>query len=149
MSNASFLRRLGRGVALAALLGSLVVVTSACEEAFSGPSIDSMTVEPDTIPKTDVGMFDEFFTITIQVSGFEAPIADATAFIADNNKEAPETHPDYRETVQGNTITMENIPKQWFKGQPPGIYDIGAEVVDEDGTSDQQRNLATVTVTDN
>lgn len=132
------------------LLGSILVVGTGCEEALNGavdgPTITSLTITPTSVPKNDTGMTDEFFDVTIRVAGFDAPIEDVELFIAENNRSAP-NNPQKTVDITGNTITIDNIQKTWFEGMDRGLYNIGATVTDETGTSDTQRNLAQVEVT--
>lgn len=148
MSTQSFFGRLVRGVVVASVLGFLVVGTTSCEEAFTGPTIVSLQIEPNTISvNQNTGMFDEYFNVTIQVSGFESPIDDVELFIVENDRPASK-NPQRSTEIDGNTIRITRITQTWFQGMEPGVYNIGATVIDEGGTSDTQRNLAQVEVTE-
>lgn len=132
-----------------ALMASIAVLASGCEEAFGGPTILSLTVTPDTITKNETGMTNEYFDVTIQVTGFEAEIEEVELFIAQPYRRAP-NNPMKTTEIDGNTIRVENIQKTWFQGEEitPGTYNIGATVTDATGTSDTQRNLDQVEVTE-
>lgn len=137
----------GAMVALAAALLAAVFTLSSCEEAFTGPSIVSMTITPSTIEETEQGMFDEFFEVEIVTSGFIGEIEGAEVFIQDPfDRQAPFDESMYP-VVEGNTLVIENISKQWFANVPPGTYDIGATVRSADAEI-TQRDLAQVTVTE-
>ncbi len=138
--------RLGRLLAAGALIGSIVMVASACEEAFGGPQIVSFEIVPDSIPKADSTMDDEYFDVTMQVSGFDAPIdeQEIDLFLVHNDRSVPV---DTEFTVDGSTIGA-RPKKKWVQDLDPGVYTIGASVADENGTSVTDRNLGEVEVTD-
>ena len=127
--------------AIALLL--FVVLVAGCGEDLGGASIDTMTVDPDIVSLSETGMTDEFFTVTISVSGFEGVIdTEATrVFIQDPLRDAVPGN-----TVQdGNTITLQMIAKTWVGGLDAGTYQIGAEVQSDTETV-TQRDLATITI---
>jgi len=67
------------------LATGLAVLATGCEEAFSGPSIDSAEISPAEVPESDTGMTDECFTVDLNVSGFEAEIDEVTIFIVEDD----------------------------------------------------------------
>lgn len=110
------------------------------------PTITQLTIEPDTITETDTGMTDEFFEVTIDVSGFDSPISEVELSLTGEGRQAPD--PSERTmTVNDNTITVSNIPYTWFTGLDAGSYGITATVTDESGVSITKEDLATVEVT--
>lgn len=137
----------------AAFLAILVLVSTGCGEDLGfGPEIVSMTVSPDTLSTTETGMTDQFFTITIEVSGFtdEIDVEATRAFIQPDEVDAVYESA----TLVGNTITLDRIATGWFQTLPPGTYDIGAEVSTVPGDNGQpteaveRLNLTTVTITE-
>lgn len=120
------------------------VLLSACGEDLGfGPSIDSVTIDPDIISLSDTGMTDEFFTVTITVSGFDDVVdPDETRVFV----QEPEVNAVPGSTeLSGNTITLTMIAKTWVGGFDAGIYDVGAEVRSPT-ESVTQRDLATITI---
>jgi len=124
-----------------------------CGEDFgSGPEIVSMTISPSTLSVTETGMTDQFFTVTIGISGFtdEIDVEETRVFI-----QGPDVEAIFQtSSIVGNTITLGNIATGWFQTQPVGTYDIGATVQTVPGDTGQpseqvtQLNLATVTITE-
>lgn len=148
MSYRDAVRRPLRALMIGGLLLSVLAVASACQEAFGGPTITSLQIEPDTISKNrNSGMTDQYFEVTIQVTGFENEIEDVELFIAENDRTAPR-NPERETTIDGNTIAVTRIQQTWFNGMDPGTYSIGATVTDAQGTSDSRSNLAEVELTE-
>ena len=145
MTHRTSVRRLARACVAGLLIAAIAVTTSACEEAFGGPTILSLDIQPSTISSNNAGMSDEFFTVTISVTGFEAPIEDVELFIAENDRPPPGR---LDPQINGSTITIDRIQTKWFQDMDPGVYNIGATVTDETGTSDTRSNLAQVEVTE-
>ena len=79
MLSTSLSKRYGRGILLALLLALVAFGTTACEEALDGggfgSTISNFTITPDRIPQSDTGMTDEFFDVSMTVSGFETPVS--------------------------------------------------------------------------
>jgi hypothetical protein len=126
----------------------VVLMTTACplDDIFEEPQILSMTVTPDTIPRSDVGMTDEYFTVTLRLLNFTEEITDVVVFIQEPYLEAvPQEEVFVSE--QGDEIELRGIAKTWFSGYTPGVYNIGA-LVRTATISVRENNLATVTVTD-
>ena len=88
-------------------------------------------------------MTDEFFTVTIGISGFEDDIDEdaVRVFVQDPEVDAIPGSVD----VATNTITLNMIAKTWVGGLPAGLYDVGA-VVRSQTESVTQRDLATITI---
>ena len=112
-------------------------------EDLGGATIDSVTIDPDIISLSDTGMTDEFFIVTIVVSGFEGEIDgdSARVFVQEPEIDAVPGTTD----VSGDTITLGMIAKTWVGNLDPGEYDVGAEVR-SDTESVTQRDLATITI---
>ena len=145
MLKRSLSKRYGRSILLVLLLGLVAFGTTACEEALDGgfgSTISNFTISPDRIPQSDTGMTDEFFDVSMTVSGFETPVSSVELFIQENGREAPRGDLD----VVGSSVSVDNIAKTWFNGVPPGLYTIGATVTAEDGSEVTQRNLGNVEV---
>ncbi len=134
-------RPLFLGAALAMVLGN-----TSCIDAASDPDIVSVTVSPNTVPRSSTGMTDEFFTVTIVTSGFTSPPTGATVAIQELDPKL-EAQPGATE-INGDTITLQEIPKSWFGGLEEGTYNIETTVT-SDLTDLTQSNTATVTVTAN
>jgi uncharacterized protein (DUF433 family) len=148
MSYRDAIRRPLRALVIGGLVLSMLAVASACQEAFGGPTITSLQIEPNTISKNrNSGMTDQYFQVTIQVTGFEDDIEDVELFIAENDRTAPR-NPDRETSINGTTITVTRIQQTWFNGMDPGTYNIGAAVTDAQGTSDTRRDLAEVELTE-
>ena len=138
-------RRLARACVASLLIAAIAVVGTACEEAFGGPTISSVDIQPSTISTNNAGMSDEFFTVTISVIGFEAPIEEVGLSIVENNRPPPgRLDPE----INGSTITIDRIQTKWFQDMEPDVYNIEATVTDENGTSASRSDLAQVEVTE-
>jgi hypothetical protein len=123
-----------------------IFLTASCGQlADDGPTIVSMTISPNSIPKANGGMTDQFFEVTIVTSGFASPLSDdVRVFIQENQQEAVAGEV----VINGDTIVMKKIAQSWFQGLEPATYNIGATVNSEDNAEQvNQLNLATVTVT--
>lgn len=136
-----------------AVVAVAVVLGAGCGEDLlnNGPEIVSMSISPDSVPATSTGMTDQYVTVVLTVDGFTDPInVDSTrVFIETNNVDGV-----YQSAaLAGNTITLSNIATSWFQGLTVGEYDLGAEVVTEDGDNGEpteqvsQIGLATITIT--
>jgi hypothetical protein len=148
MLSTSLSKRYGRSILLVLLLGLVAFGTTACEEALDGgfgSTISSFTISPDRIPQSDTGMTDEFFDVSMTVSGFETPVSSVELFIQETGQQAP-LNSERELSVVGSSVSVSNIAKTWFNGVSPGIYNIGATVTAEDGSEVTQRNLGTVEV---
>jgi len=136
------------------LLAVILLINAGCaDDLLGGPSIDSMTITPATLSVNDTGMTDEFFTVTLEVSGFEQEIDldETRIFFMAGPEEVEAVFGNSSQT--GNQLTFGQIATGWFQDQPLGTYDINAEVnsvADDSGRaaeSVRQINLATVTIT--
>lgn len=149
--------RFGPSLLSLLLAAGLAVATTSCEEAFSGPSIDSATISPSEIPASDTGMGDECFTVEMSVSGFEADLEEVTIFIVEDDNQRvtatpgtfdqckTDTAPTF--TEDGSRITVEGIPKtRLVSGLDPGEYGIGATIVDVEGGEVTQRGITTLRI---
>ena len=126
------------------LLVLFALLLSACGEDLGlGPSIDDLIVDPDVITLSDTGMTDEFFTVTLTVSGFEDVVDPelTRVFIQQPEVDAVAGSTD----VSGDTITLNMIAKTWVGGLDAGLYNVGAEVRSPT-ESVTQRDLATITI---
>lgn len=133
---------------LAALAMSGAMLTlSGCPELDDGPDIASVSISPNTVKKSSTGMTDEFFTVVIQTSGFESTLTGATVSIQDIDPPL-EAQPQEEPIINGDTITLNRIPKSWFSGLDVGEYAIEASVTSE-LTTLRRANVATITVTEN
>jgi len=121
----------------------LSLLLTSCGDEFGGASIDSLTISPSSIRTAETGMTDEFFTVTIGISGFEDDIDEdaVRVFVQDPEVDAIPGSVD----VATNTITLNMIAKTWVGGLPAGLYDVGA-VVRSQTESVTQRDLATITI---
>ena len=131
---------------LAAALLLIAAVSAGCGPIDNDlPTIVSMTITPNSLPRADVGMTDEFFEITIVTANFTSPLGEnVTAYIQENKAEAVAGEI----VINGDTIVMKKIALNWIQGLEPATYNIGA-VVTSEGEAEQAelRNLATITVT--
>lgn len=134
------MRRFAILIALPALLA-----VGCGEDIGAGATIDSLTVDPDIISLSDTGMTDEFFTVTIVVSGFadEVDPERTEVFVQEPEVAAVPGSTD----VTGDTITLTMIAKTWVGGLDAGLYDVGATVRSAT-ESVTQRDLATITIED-
>lgn len=108
--------------------------------------ITSVEVTPSTLSQTETGMTDQFFTITIQLTGNveEVDLEETRVFIQDSRIDAV-----YQtSSIAADTITLEEIPFSWFQSQPVGTYQIGATVQTISGEPVTQLDLATITITE-
>lgn len=146
---------LARMVVLGLLAAGLAVLSTSCEEAFSGPSVQSATIEPARIPQNDAGMTDECFTVEMSVSGFEAPISEVTIFIVEEDSRRvtategstqckPDASPKFQS--EGSQVTVEGIKKTLVNQLDPGEYGIGTTIVDEEGSEVTQRDITTLEI---
>lgn len=138
-------------LALALLIGALLTLSSCVPDVF-GPTITDVTVDPSTIAKSNTGMTDEYFDVTISTSGFEGEFESAEVFIQVPDGAPIDSLGSFRTAEDGDisTIINENqtIATSWFGDVEAGTYNIGARVT-TDLEEVTQRDLATVTVTDN
>ena len=148
---------------------ALFVVLTGCGEDFtaSGPQVDSITIDPTTITTSQQGMTDEFFTVTVQLSGFTEPIdieASEVFYVDASGQEVPSNS--MMRSIDGAdangvcadvcTVSFDRIFLNWFAGTPASEtpYDIGAEIVSEPGDTGRpserakEVGLAQVTVTE-
>lgn len=110
-----------------------------------GTQIVSVQITPDTIAESSTGMTDQFFTVTIETSGFIEDIADAEVFIQQNDRVGQPGNVQ----INGSTIVLEQIAQSWFSGLGAGVYPIGARVSSvDDIESVTQNSVATITVTE-
>lgn len=127
-----------------AILMLFALLLSACGEDLGiGPSIDSLTVDPDVVSLSDTGMTDEFFSVTISFSGFEDVVDPELTRVFIQQPEVDAVAEDI--DVSGSTITLTRIAKTWVGGLDAGLYNIGAEVRSPT-ESVTQRDLATITI---
>ena len=126
-----------------AIVVLFTILLAGCGEDLTGPSILSLTVDPDVISLSDTGMTDEFFNVTIVVSGFDDEIDPerTRVFVQEPNVDAVAGFTD----VSGSTITLQMIAKTWVGGLDAGLYDVGAEVRSATESVTQQ-DLATITI---
>lgn len=112
----------------------------------TAPSIESVTISPNTISKTgSAGMTDENFTITIKTSNFTEALEGATVSIDSPSREASSSVPP---TISGDTITITGVRLALFEGLAEGEYSINAQVFSEgDLQTATETGVATVTVT--
>jgi|GEM_PF-3505341 len=132
-----------RWVLMLGVLGMLFSLAS-CVELEGEPRIVTVSVEPSTI---EYNHYNGSMNVSILIANFEGAIVDADAFIQlfpDPSRDAPKTS----FSADINAIELQDVPKTWFQGLPPGTYQIGARVVSDAGESIEQLDLATVTVTD-
>ena len=145
-----------RHLALFALLALVVGGLGACtglEDDLGGATIESLTIDPDTIPLSDTGMSDEYFTATLNVSGFTEPIdPEATTVFVEANGEEIEAVPQDIQ-ISGNTIILDQIQTGWVGSLEPGTYQVGATVQTELTEGSRfpaervtERGLATITI---
>jgi hypothetical protein len=131
---------------LAAAILLITAVSAGCGPIDDNlPTIVSMSITPNSIPRANGGMTDQFFEITIVTANFSSPLSEnVRVFIQENNEEAVAGEI----TINGDTIVLKRIAQSWFQGLEPATYNIGA-TVNSEGEAEQatQRNLATVTVT--
>ncbi len=121
------------------------------DDASTTPTIDSIIISPDSISAASTGMTDQFVSVTLGVSGFNAPInVEGTRIFLEANG----VDGDYQSaTLTGDTIQLTNIAISWFQGLEPGEYSVAAEVVSQDGDDGEptetitQLGLATITIT--
>ena len=133
---------------LAALtLTGAMLTFSGCPDLDDGPDITSVTISPNTVKKSSTGMTDEFFTVVIQTSGFESELTGATVAIQDIDP-ALEAQPQEEPVINGDTITLNRIPKSWFSGLDVGEYAIETTVTSE-LTTLRRANVATISVSEN
>lgn len=139
------MRRAGlpRWMRMLGVLGILCALTS-CVEPEGEPRVVTVSVEPSTI---EYNHYNGLMDVSILIANFEGEIVDADAFIQlfpDPARDAPKTS----FSADVSAIELQDVPKTWFQGLPPGTYQIGARVVSDAGESIEQLDLATVTVTD-
>lgn len=143
------------------LLGLLLCLTllGACGEDLldEGPSIDSVTITPSEIATTQAGMSDEFFSVTIEISGFTDPIdLEETRiwYTTPSGVEETAQFQEFSANEDETILTFERIVTSWFqdaeaRDQP---YDIGVQVRTQAGDtgrateSASEVGLAQVTV---
>ena len=134
---------------LACALGAMALGNlSGCIEPDSGPTVESVTISPDTLKESQAGMGDEYFTVTIVTSGFESPITKATAInqeLADDDTRAVAKG---ETTIDGDTVTISQIRTSWFGGLEPDTYNIKVSV-ESDLTEIERASAATVTILPN
>lgn len=110
----------------------------------AGPTIESLTLEPNVISLSETGMTDEFITATLVVSGFtdELNLDDTVVFLQDPTRVDAEPG---TQTEDGGTIVLGMIAKTWLVGLDAGTYPVGAEV--HSATEEVlQQDLAVITV---
>lgn len=138
-------------VSAAAVVALAVVAASAgCEDTLTGPRVTSATIEPDRIPKQDRGMFDQYFRIEMQVSGFETEFEDVEFFIQTDSGEQPnpplqlDGYPEF----EPGSIVVDGIPQNWFSDiRETGVYPIGTEITSQQNQV-RQRSITEVEVFD-
>lgn len=141
----------------AGVVGALLLAAG-CQEALSGPRVLETSIEPDTISSTEnTGMTDQYFRVEMQTTGFDSEIETVEMFAQLDSGERPSPPPEdseqYPQINDDRTeIILDTIPQTWFGqkgGQqvPPGVYQIGTEIVSAD-TKVRQRNLTEVEVTE-
>jgi hypothetical protein len=113
----------------------------------SSPAIQSLEVEPETVSTSSTGMTDQYITVTIETTGFANGIDDVALSIRDPERAAPK-NAERQMSVEGGTVTVENIQVTWFSGLGAGDYQIGATVMGPEGATVSGGGLATVTVTE-
>ena len=129
-------------------LTALALTLHGCADLIgaTGPDITSVTITPDSIAENSTGMTDEFFSVTIETSGFEFPLEGAEVRIVDLDRVGSTNPPP---TINGDQIIVNDILQSWFQGVPPGEYNIQVTVFSEDQAESVTRDdLATVTVTE-
>ena len=129
-------------------LTALALTLHGCADLIgaTGPDITSVTISPDSIAENSTGMTDEFFSVTIETSGFEFPLEGAEVRLVDFNRVGVTNTPP---TIDGGQIVINEILQSWFQGVPPGEYIIEVTVFSEDQAESVERDdLATITVTE-
>lgn len=114
-----------------------------CDEIELGATVDTLNVVPNTLSLSDTGMTDEYFTITMKVSGFDGEIEKDSIKVFRQNPRVvaiPESI-----TITGNTIKLNRIAKSWFGGVASGSYQIGVEMSSQ-GQFINEQDLAKVVV---
>lgn len=139
-------RASSRYLLLATLGLTMSIMSTSCLDAEEGPTIVSVDISPDTVQKSATGMTDEFFTVTITTSGFSSTLTGAT--IAIQELDPPLEAQPGSSDINGDVITLQEIPKSWFGGLEEGTYNIETTVNSELNEL-KQSNTATVTVTAN
>ncbi len=138
-----------------ALLALLALTVFGCgDDLAGGPSVESMTITPNTIAVSDTGMTDEFFSVTVQVAGFTEPVdaGSTRVFYSDGASDVEGIYGS--SALAGSTIQLGNIATSWFQGQPAGTYELGVTVQSEADSSGRpaesvtEFGLATVTITE-
>lgn len=142
---------LAQKLALVLLIGAALTLSS-CVDGLLGPTITSVTVTPSTIPKSQTGMTDEYFDVTINTSDFEGEFESAEVFIQVPDGAPMDSLGQFEPVEPGDMTTIVNVPRtiatSWFGDVGAGTYNIGARVT-TDLEEVTQRDLTTVTVTDN
>jgi len=132
------------------LLVVAAIAATGCGEALGpdgGPQIVSLSIDPSEISLSDTGMTDEYFTATIQVSGFQNAVdVDQADVFVEAGGDTISAEPGTRD-IQGDTITLGMIAKSWLGGLDAGDYGVGAEV--QSSTEKvRELDLATITITE-
>lgn len=129
------------------LLALIIVTATACplDDIFEEPQILSMTVTPSSLPRSEIGMTDEFFTVVLSLINFDEEIENVSVFIQDPYRDA--VPQEILIGPRGDEVELRGIAKTWFTGFTPGTYQIGA-LIETETVSVRENNLATVTVTD-
>lgn len=139
-------RASSRYLLLATLGLTMSIMSTSCLDAVDGPQIVSVNISPNNVQKSATGMTDEFFTVTITTSGFDSALTGATVAIQELDPPL-EAQPGASD-INGDVITLQQIPKSWFGGLEEGTYNIETTVNSELNEL-KQSNTATVTVTAN
>ncbi len=146
-----------RSRALAAVVTVFVafsLVLSGCPLDFGDleePEIIDVTVIPSEICEAETDEQDEHFTIDITIANFEDEVEDATAFLGEEEREAPVDH---MEVVDDNVISLQEIRFSWLAGRDADIddgdmevHDVGVEVSSSTESALAFR-VATITIHD-
>ncbi|MFW5966184.1 MAG: hypothetical protein ACOCV2_01645 [Persicimonas sp.] len=137
-----------RGLWVLAAIAALAL--AGCGDDFFdvGAQILDVQVDPNELSETEAPNASP--EVTIEVTGFEGQIVDADAFLEESD--IPDGEDRYAQKgdidVVGNTIILEDVRSGWFQGLEPGNYNVGAEVVSDEGENIQQLDLETVTITE-
>lgn len=139
-------------IGLAAAIG----LTGCGDDFFSENTVLDANVEPSSIPKSDTGMGDEYFTVTVDYRGFDGGITEAGAFIQNPEPGGSDVSATIRDGSlevypDESRLEFETL-KSWFSGFDPGTYSIGATIsgTTSDGldVESTRRGLAQVTITE-
>lgn len=126
-----------------------------CFRSESGPAIGAALIDPSTVSQSETGMTDECFTVEMTITGFDAPIAEVTIFIVEDDSRSvtategtPECAADASPKFQaGDTqIAVGGIPKPFVSGLGVGAYGIGATITDTEGNQVTERNITTLEI---